>query len=229
MTDMSGTSNVSGTSRSSTRSKLSPIFKELVGAARKLVGHEKEIGDFDQILDEKKELEINLKSKEEEITKLRSTKDSEIASHRLAKEKEIETLQSTKDAEIAKLKTAKDTLFEEFQTQFKTWNIETTKQEELKRKIDGLSGELSEANRRANSFEEKNALLQRQLEERQDAVVEVENKLKTVRGLLGSKERELTGTVKALEDCQSMLDEERRELGLEYPDHEDLSVNNYLM
>ncbi|KAI9769838.1 MAG: hypothetical protein M1840_003832 [Geoglossum simile] len=198
MTDMSGTSNVSGTSRSSTRSKLSPVFKELFGAARKLVGHEKEIDNLDQILDDKKELERNLKLKEGEITKLRSTKDSEIASHRLERDRNAPT-------------------------QFKTWDIGTTKQEELKREIDGLSVELSEANGSANSFEKKNALLQRQLGERQDAVVEVENKLKTVRGLLNSKERELTGTVKALEDCQNMLDEERRELGLEYPDHEDFS------
>ncbi|KAI9781867.1 MAG: hypothetical protein M1839_005661 [Geoglossum umbratile] len=117
-----------------------------------------------------------LKLKEEEITKLRSTKDSEIASHRLAKEKEIETLRSTKDEEIAKLKSAKDTLFEEFQTQFKKWDMGTTKQEELKGERDKLSfGEL------------------------QNAVAEVENKLKNMRGLLSSKERELAGTVKTLD------------------------------
>jgi len=52
--------------------------------------------------------------------------------------------------------------------------------------------------------------------------------LKNVRGLLSSKERELTGTVKTLEDCQNQLDEEQREMGLEYLDHEDLLVDNYL-
>jgi chromosome segregation ATPase len=191
--------------------------------------HPKDIDNFDQILDDKKELERNLKLKEEEITKLRSTKGSEIASHQLTKEKEIETLRSTKDAEIAKLKTARGTLFEEFQTQFKTWDMGTTKQEELKSERDGLSVKLSEANGRASSFEKNNALLQHQLGELRNEVTEVENKLKTVRGLLSSKERELIGTVKTLEDCQSMLDEERRELGLEYLDHEDLSVNNYLI
>jgi chromosome segregation ATPase len=220
---------MSGSSNSSTRSKLSASLRELFGVAKKFVGHEKDIDSLDQILDYKRDLERKLNLKEEEIVSLRSDKDREIGSLRIDKEREIETLRSTKDEEIATLRSTKDTLFKEFQEKYKTWDTGTTKQKELRDEIDELKVKLTQANERADSSEGRSVALQQQLWELQNVGVELENKLKVVRGLLSSKERELTGTVRALEDCQNKLDEERGELGLEYLDREDLLVDSYLM
>ncbi|KAI9858939.1 MAG: hypothetical protein M1813_007241 [Trichoglossum hirsutum] len=213
---------MSGSSNSSTKSKLSSSLRELFGVAKKLVGHERDIESLDQILDNKRELEKNLKLKEEEVVSLRSDKDKEIQSLRTAKEKEIETLRSTKDKEVTTLKSSKDILFKEFQEKYKTWDTGTTKQQDLEDEINELKVKLNQANERANSSEGRNIALQQQLREFQDGRTEMENKLKVVRGLLNSKERELTGAVKGLEDYQRILDEGRRELGLEYLDHKDL-------
>ena len=220
---------MSGSSNSSTKSKLSSSLRELFGVAKKLVGHERDIESLDQILDNKRELEKKLKLKEEEVVSLRSDKDKEIQSLRTAKEKEIETLRSTKDREVTARKLSKDILFKEFQEKYKTWDTGTTKQQELEDEMNELKVKLNQANERANSSEGRNIALQQQLREFQDARAEMENKLKVVRGLLNSKERELTGAVKGLEDYQRILDEGRKELGLEYLDHTDLLVGNHLM
>lgn len=65
--DMSVVSNGSATSRSSNRPKFSAQLKDLLGAAKRVLGHEKDIDSLDQTLDEKRELEGKFKSKAVEV------------------------------------------------------------------------------------------------------------------------------------------------------------------
>jgi chromosome segregation ATPase len=140
--------NGSTTSKSSNRPKFSAQVQDLLGAAKKVLSHEKDIASLDQILDEKKELEGKLKSKAAEVLakdKVIASKDQEIASLQLAKNKEIASLQSAKNKEIAKLQSTNDSLFEEFQQKYKAWDIGTTKQEDLAGEVAQLTLKLGQA------------------------------------------------------------------------------------
>src|ERR1700721_3133312 len=99
---MSSVNGATGTSRSLAKPKFSAQVKELLGLAKKVLSHENEIGDLDQILSEKKGLEERLQSKAQEVI----TKEEEIVSLRSSKESEIETLRLAKDKEIAILQSA---------------------------------------------------------------------------------------------------------------------------
>jgi chromosome segregation ATPase len=202
--------NGSTTSRSSNRPKFSAQVQDLLGAAKKVLSHEKDIVSLDQILDEKKEVEGKLKSKAAEVL----AKDKVIAS----KDQEIASLQLAKNKEIAKLQLRNDSLFEEFQRRYKAWDTGTTKQEELAEEVAQLKLKLGQATNKADSSNGELTLRQQEFAERQGALENAEEKLKSVSKELGSKDRELTGAITKLE----YLQDERTALGLEDLDHRDL-------
>src|SRR5579871_5520158 len=181
---MSSVSNGSVTSKSSAKLKFSAQIKDLLGAAKRVLASEKDVENLDQILDEKKRLEGELK--------LRDTKIQE-------KEKKIAELWSIKNKEIAQLQSAKNTLFEEFQTRFRTWDSDNTKQKELEGEVKGLEWKLSQADERARSSKNDLAALQNELNKSQDAQEETVQKLRSVTKQLDSKKNELEGAQKELE------------------------------
>lgn len=203
---MSNVDSGSVTSKSSNKQKFSNLLKDLLGAANRVLGHEKDIGSFDLVLDEKRDLERKLRLKDAEL---------------LTKDKEI----SSKDNEIAGLQSAKDTLFREFQEKFKTWDTGTTKQKGLEVQVAELKQKLRHATERANSTKSELTGLQQELGESRKALEEGEEKLTSVRKELRSKERELTGALTDLE----LLQEERTALGLEDLNLGDLLANHYLI
>jgi chromosome segregation ATPase len=206
ISDMSTASNGSGRSKSSTKQKFSTLVKDLLTAAKSVIGHEKDIEGLDQYLEEKRELEGKLRSK---------------AAEALAKDRVI----ATKDQEIARLQSRNNTLFEEFQKKYKDWDTGTTKQEELGSEVAQLQLKLKQATKTADSSRGEVAVLKDELAEHQDSLGNAVEKLKSLRGDLASKERELTGALRQLE----RLHDERVALGVEDLNREDLFANQSLI
>jgi len=204
---MSSVGNGSVSSKSSTTHKFSAHLKDLLGAAKRVLGHEKDIDNLDQIFDEKRKLEGKLKLRDAEI----KTKDKEIAS-----------LRSAKIHEVSELKSAKETLFREFQDRFTTWDTGTTRQEELERQVADLKVELKRITKRADSTQDDLAELQKDFDKSEGALEDATEKLKNATKELRSKERELTGALKELEHFQ----EDKALLGPEDLDHDDLFANH---
>lgn len=193
---MSGVGNGSVSSKSSTTHKFSAHLKDLLGTAKRVLDHEKEIGNLDQILDEKRRLEGKLKLREAEI--------------------------KSKDMDIASLRSAKEALFKEFQDRFTTWDTGTTKQKELERQVADLEVKLKHVTKRADSTQDDLADLQKDFDESEDALEKATEKLKNVTKELRSKERELTGALKELEHFQ----EDKALLGPENLAQDDLFANH---
>jgi chromosome segregation ATPase len=204
---MSSVGNGSVSSKSSTTHKFSAQLKDLLEAAKRVLGREKDIDNLDQILDEKRKLEGKLKLRDAEVK---------------AKDKEIASLQSAKIHEVSELKSSKETLFREFQERFTTWDTGTTKQKELERQVADLKADLKRATKRADSTRNDLADLQKDFVKSKGALKDTTEKLDKVTKDLRSKERELTGALKNLEHFQ----EDKALLGLEDLDHDNLFANH---
>lgn len=200
---MSTISNGSVTSKSS-KQKFSAQLKELLGSVKKVLGNERDIDTLDRILDDKRELEGKLSCKISEVT---------------AKDKQI----ANKDLEIEKLQIAKKTLVDEFQEQFKSWDTRTSRQDELEAEAAELQRKLGEATRKADSAKSKTAELQQEISKCQNGLRDVKDELHRTRKDLRSKERELSGALSELDS----LHEEKKALGLQALDHNELFVHQY--
>lgn len=118
-----------------------------------------------------------------------------------ARREELTSLKSATGNEIAKLRSEKEVLIDAFAERVKNWSAEANKSTALEGDIDELKQQLGQANERAS-------FLQAQLSR-----VTIE---------LSEKEAELERAKRDLLSCESTLQDERQELGLEYLNHEAL-------
>lgn len=203
---MSAVNSRNGSPKAPAKPKHSSQLREFLALGKKIF-QDKEVSDYDQLLDNKKELEQKLLLKNQEFN---------------AKVEELSALRSSTAEVISNLESENKTLFERFEKRVISWDTGKTKQTDLENKVVKLQQKLTETNERAESSTAAMESLQNKLFEHQNASVETKNTLMAIKKELNSKERELKGTVKELESTQAELDEQRTELGFEDPSGEHL-------
>jgi chromosome segregation ATPase len=240
--DMSSASSRAESSNSSAEPPFADDMRGFSTILRRL-SRKKEFSDFSKIADKNRVLEGTLASKEAEIKALRSSKEAEIKALRSTKDTEIKALQSAKETEIEALQSAnaklelektalqlaKDALFDEFTKKYGEWSTGTNRQEGLEREVATLQLQLTQANQRAKDSEDALTNVQQQLDGCQGELIGFQNELLEVNETLQSeteklkkKQLELDGTWARLEECESILEKEREELGLEDLNLDDL-------
>ncbi|KAF8855030.1 hypothetical protein BDZ45DRAFT_692946 [Acephala macrosclerotiorum] len=216
---MNATNGTNGSPKAPVKPKRASRLKDFLALGKEIFS-EKEVGDYDQLLDTKKELEQQLLLKNQEL----NAKVEELVALRSAKTQEINSLRSSTAEKISALETENKTLFKAFEKRYKSWDTGMTTQKDLENRVAQLQLELKQANQRAESSEASNENLQHQLSNHQNSLEETKNNLRTTKRELNSKDRELKGTFRDLESAQAELETLRSELGLEYPNHEDLAT-----
>jgi chromosome segregation ATPase len=202
---MSAVGGTSGTLKAS-KPRFSSQMKEFLALGKK-VFHEKDIGDYDQLLDDKKELEEKLLSKSKELSSFQSSMEGKIAKLELSEKKLQER--------IGVLQSDKKTLLKEFGEQYKLWDTKTNRQTDLEKEVNSLQTMLTSANHTVESLHAQVGDLQNQVFDFQVANDKKDNEVKMARRELSSKERELTGATKDAELYQAQLEEQRKEVELE--------------
>ncbi|KUJ14163.1 uncharacterized protein LY89DRAFT_736210 [Mollisia scopiformis] len=189
--------------------KLGTQMKDFINLGKKIF-QDKEVSDYDQLLDDKKELEEKLEAKNQEFD---------------AKVEEVAALQAAADERVAKADAKTESLFEEFQKRYKEWDVATSKESNLESQVAELKEELKQANTKAENAEASMIMLQDKLFARQNALAEMEKDLNLLKKELSSRNRELKGTLGELQVSQAQMERHRIEIGLEYPHMEDLANN----
>lgn len=196
---MSGANGTNPSPRAPARSKQSTQLKEFLILGKKLF-LEKDPEDYDQLLDEKHELERKLLLKSQEFD---------------AKVEELSTLRAANSVKITQLEFRNNLIHEEFENRVILWNNKTTKQADLETKITRLQQELKQVKDTAKTSQAKIESLQGKLNGAEIDLADAKNNLKATKKELNSKDRELKGTLKDLEAAQTELEAQMSELGLE--------------
>jgi chromosome segregation ATPase len=195
---MSSTSNGSVTPRASAKPRISVLVKDLFEASQRLSVYQKELGNVDRLLDEKKQLEEEVKS----LTTTLTMKDQEIARLSRAKDAEVAKVRAEKGAEVAMVEAEKDIIHKEYEKRFLAWHTGTTKQEELEAKVVELELQLSDANKLAESSRREAAGLKDELTKSKKLVQTKDSDLKSMNANLEKMDLELTGARSKLESLQ---------------------------
>jgi chromosome segregation ATPase len=217
LSNMSAVNGANESLKTPAKTKFSSQMKDWLAQGKKLL-LDKDISDYDQLVDTKKELDQKLQLKSQQL----ETTVAELSALRLANTTEIESIRSSTDKRISELVSENKTLFEGFEKRLKSLDIGTNRQKDLEKEVVRLQQELAKVNEKAQSSEAKAIRLEEALFENQNTLVATERDLKATKKDLGSRDRELQGTVSQLESTQADLDAQRRELGLENLDLEDL-------
>jgi len=188
--------------------KFGDQVKEFLNMGNKIFEEKDAIADYDQLLDDKKELEEKLATKTQEYED---------------KVKEIATLQAAADERVATAETKSEGFIEQFQKRFKEWDAATSKESKLESQIETLKQELTDAKTKAQSAEAGIGVMQDKLFASQNKMVDMEKELILLKKEHSSRMLELKGTRGELQACQTEMEKEKRELGLEYPLVEDLA------
>ncbi|KAH9217255.1 hypothetical protein DL95DRAFT_522194 [Leptodontidium sp. 2 PMI_412] len=196
---MSTASGTSGPPKAPVKPKHSSQLKEFLALGKKIF-QDKEVTDYDQLLDSKKELEQRLLLKDREFNE---------------KVEEIDLLRSSTAEEISKLESENKTLFEGFEKRVIAWDAGKSNGAKLEAEVVTLRQMLEEANETAESSKDDIESLQEKLFEYQNDLVKKENDLNVTKKELSSRSRELKGTVKELEYAQAELHAQKNELGIE--------------
>lgn len=214
-------SSVNGTNGNKPPAKLknSSELKEFLIAGKKLF-LEKDPNDYDQLLDQKHDLERKLGLKSQDL----DAKVKELAALKATSGTEIAKLKADHREEISILESKNNTIREQFEEWVVIWNDGTTKQRDLEKKITRQQKDLVKANDTEKSSQAKISELEDALSEHQAALDEARQDLETTKQELNSKERdlnskdrELKGAVAELETIQTDLKRYQSELGLENP------------
>lgn len=200
------------------KGKLGAQMKEFL-IMGKSIFENKDIKDYDELFDEKKELEDKLaakiteyEAKLEEVKELQKAADDRIA----AAEKD-----SHERVLVAEAKS--EGMIEEFQKKYKIWDAATSKESDLENQITKLKQELTDSNTRAQNADAGISVLQEKLGESQKALKDMEGELALLKKEHSSRMLELKGTRGELQKCEAEMEKRSYELGLQNPLVDDLA------
>ncbi|KAE8443748.1 hypothetical protein EG329_001428 [Mollisiaceae sp. DMI_Dod_QoI] len=207
------------------------LMKEFIQLGKQIF-QDKEVKDYDQLVEDKKDLEEKLAAKTAEydakiaeVTALHAAADDRVAKAEAAADERATKAEADAANRISDSNVKVAGLIEEFQTRYNKWNLVINKESNLESRIAELTLELTKANAKAETAESSITKLQGELSEQQNLLTKTEDELSLAKKELSSRVRELKGTVGELQKVEAQMEEHKREIGLEYPVIDDLSNN----
>lgn len=192
------TMSASDGAKKPSKSKFSVQLRELLNVSKKFSSHVEEIGELDQMIQERTSLQEELQMKAEELKQ----KEDDIELLQTSRENELASLRVAKDKEISELQLRNDTLFEEFKSRYDRWKSNNEREKQMEAKLVELEEKLHQAVSMLESSRNECKFLKQQTELDKMALEESAKHLEIVNRTLGSRENELEGTRKNLESAK---------------------------